>query len=38
MQVAVRGVTLLRSMRMRERAYNLSAHIRVGRGIRTVLY
>jgi wyosine [tRNA(Phe)-imidazoG37] synthetase (radical SAM superfamily) len=31
MQDAVRGVTPLQSIRMRERAYNLSAHFRVER-------
>jgi hypothetical protein len=35
---AVRGDTPLRNIRMRERAYNSSAHVRVGRGARTVLY
>jgi hypothetical protein len=35
---AVRGVTPLQSIRMRERAYNFSAHFGVGRGTRTVLY
>jgi hypothetical protein len=34
MRGAVRGVTPLRSIRMRERAYNFSAHLRVGRGAR----
>jgi hypothetical protein len=33
MRSAVRSVTLLRSIRMRERAYNFRAHFRVGRGI-----
>jgi hypothetical protein len=28
----------MRDIRMRERAYNFSAHFRVGRGARTVLY
>jgi hypothetical protein len=35
MRGAVRGVTPLRSIRMRERAYNFIAHFRVGRGVRT---
>jgi hypothetical protein len=38
MRSAVRDVTPLRSIRMRELAYNFSAHFRVGRGARTVLY
>jgi hypothetical protein len=38
MQGAVRGVTPLRSIRMRERPYNFNAHFRVRRGARTVLY
>jgi hypothetical protein len=38
MRSVVRGVTPLRSIRMRERAYNFSVHFRVGRGARTVLY
>jgi hypothetical protein len=37
MRGAVRGVTLLRSILMRERAYNFSAHFRVGCTHRTVL-
>jgi hypothetical protein len=37
MRGAVWGVTPLRSIRMRERVYNFSAHFRVGRGTRTVL-
>jgi hypothetical protein len=37
-QGAVRGVTPQRDIRMRERAYNFSAHYRVGRGASTVLY
>jgi hypothetical protein len=32
------GFIPLRSIRMRERANNFSAHIRVGRGARIVLY
>jgi hypothetical protein len=35
---AVRGVSPVRSIRMRERACNFSVHLRVGRGARTVLY
>jgi hypothetical protein len=38
MRGAVRGVTPLRRIRMRERAYNFSAHFRIGPGARTVLY
>jgi hypothetical protein len=38
MRSAVEGVTPLRSVRMRERAYNFSDYFRVGRGARTVLY
>jgi hypothetical protein len=49
MRGAVRGVNPLRSIRMRERAYNFttkeiiitiyfSAHFRVGQGARTALY
>jgi hypothetical protein len=38
MRGAVRVVTPLRSIRMRERAYNFSVHFRVGLGARTVLY
>jgi hypothetical protein len=38
MRGAVRGVTPLRRIRMRERAYYFNAHFRVGRGIHTVLY
>jgi hypothetical protein len=38
MRGAVRGVALVRGIRMRERSYNFSAHFRVGRGARTVLY
>jgi hypothetical protein len=34
----MRGVTLVLSIRMCERAYNFSAHLRVGRGARTILY
>jgi hypothetical protein len=37
MRSAVRGVTPLRSTRMRERAYNFSAHFKVRLGARTVL-
>jgi hypothetical protein len=33
-----RGITPVRGIRMRERAYNFSAHFRVGRGTRAVLY
>jgi hypothetical protein len=36
MQDGVRGVTPLRSIRMH--AYNFSAHFKVGRGARIVLY
>jgi hypothetical protein len=35
---AARGVTPVRGIHMRERAYNFSVHFRVGRGARTVLY
>jgi hypothetical protein len=42
MRGAVWGVTPLRSIRMRERVYNFSAHFRVGRGapriILTIVY
>jgi hypothetical protein len=38
MRGAVRGVTPLRSIRMRKRANNFITHFRVGRGARTVLY
>jgi hypothetical protein len=38
MRAVVQGDTPLRSIRMRERAYNFSAHLRVGRGARTELY
>jgi hypothetical protein len=38
MRGAVWGVTPLRSIRMRERAYNFKAHFRFERGARTVLY
>jgi hypothetical protein len=34
----MQGFTPLRSIRMRERAYNLSAYFRVEWGARTVLY
>jgi hypothetical protein len=38
MRGAVRGVTPLLSIRMRERAYNFSAHFRVRQGACSVLY
>jgi hypothetical protein len=38
MRDAVRVVTPLRSIRMRERAYNFIAHFRVSRAARSILY
>jgi hypothetical protein len=38
MRGSVRDLTPVRSIRMRERAYNFNAHFGVGRGARTVLY
>jgi hypothetical protein len=38
MRGTVRGVTPVRDIRMRERAYSFNAHFRVRRGERTVLY
>jgi hypothetical protein len=38
MRADVRAVTPLRSIRIRERAYNFNAYFRVRRGAPTVLY
>jgi hypothetical protein len=35
--VAIYCVTLVRGIRMRERAYNFSAHFRVGRGTHRIV-